>query len=170
VTRRLVYTVTKEPAGPVYASLLAEAERFSTWAVLVVRREDWLNEEARGVLTLLKPHLLAAQRTREWPGTKLSSDTAWVYIYDVCEAFVDRIKSVSDRLYQWRHPDRPEDLIFLRSDRTPWLVSIAHERDAYFELDESEVKDQVKEIEQLGICVRFESETTPIQWSWAATC
>jgi len=48
------------------------------------------------------------------------------------------LKTEAHGLYDWVQPNRPEDLCFLRSDETPWLATIAHEKDAYFELSGEE--------------------------------
>lgn len=44
-------------------------------------------------------------------------------------------------LYSWRQPERPEDLCLLRRDGSPWMGSIAHERDSFLELEEAEMVD-----------------------------
>jgi hypothetical protein len=42
---------------------------------------------------------------------------------------------ISDDLFQWIHPDKPEDLCFYNND-VPVFVSISHERDSYFITEE----------------------------------
>src|SRR5207237_8929750 len=41
-------------------------------------------------------------------------------------------------LYDWVEPRLPEDPCLLRADGILWLVTIAHERDAYMRLSETE--------------------------------
>jgi hypothetical protein len=44
-------------------------------------------------------------------------------------------------LWGWQYPSRPEDLCLLREDGVPVLTTIAHEKDAYFEMNESEFEE-----------------------------
>jgi hypothetical protein len=46
-------------------------------------------------------------------------------------------------LYEWRQPNYPEDLCLLRQDRSPWLVSIAHENDSYLCLSSGKEKEDI---------------------------
>jgi len=58
---------------------------------------------------------------------------ATIYRFRLCNESAQLLKAV-DSLYAWQHPEFPEDLCLLRPDGTPWLVTIAHEKDAFLEL------------------------------------
>ena len=92
-------------------------------------------------LQLLAPYLLEVQEVSEWPGTKLYRHTATLYKYNVCPAFSELLKNLAQGLYEWEHPDLPEDLGFMLTEKLPWLFTIAHERDAVLCLTAAEVDD-----------------------------
>jgi hypothetical protein len=64
--------------------------------------------------------------------------TASVSSYRLDPGLVEALAGAVAGLYQWRQPELPEDLCLLRPDGSPWLVTIAHERDGYFTLDDAE--------------------------------
>jgi hypothetical protein len=131
------YGFTREPSGGAYQELLEFCSSHSAVATLVIRRYDSLEEDALAVMELLRPFLIETAERSEWPGTRLIGHTATVYSYRVDEALVRALQTSASGLYQWQQPHRPEDLAFLRSDGHPLLVSIAHERDGYLDIDES---------------------------------
>ena len=49
-------------------------------------------------------------------------------------ALLEVIAEFSSGLYDWVAPGLPEDLGFRRTDGSLWLASIAHERDAWLEI------------------------------------
>ena len=48
------------------------------------------------------------------------------------------LAEVADGLFSWIQPNLPEDLCLFRKEGEPWLVSIAHEKDAYMVLPPEE--------------------------------
>ncbi len=95
-------------------------------------------ESATKVLSELEPCLLQERTVSEWPGTKLLSGTAMLREYTLSQATVTILGRAAQGLYDWCQPSRPEDLVLWRASNVPWLVTIAHERDAYFEVAPAE--------------------------------
>jgi len=56
-----------------------------------------------------------------------------------------------DGLYEWRAPERLEDMCFLRDDGTPVLATISHEHDAFMELTNKEFEELLKAVPDLRI-------------------
>lgn len=129
------YSLGREPRDKNYRDLLEFCASRAPAALLVVREVDWLDEAAIHLLERLRLFQTAVQERSEWPGTRLLNDTATVYQYVVQTELVTVLQSVAHGLYDWRQPQRPEDLCFVRATGTPLLVSIAHEHDGYLDLD-----------------------------------
>lgn len=104
---------------------------------LVVRNEVSMPESS--VFGSIHKDLVSRSLVCEWPGTKLINEDAVCVRFRFSEPSVRFLKSV-DGLYSWQAP-LPEDLHFVRWDGTILLASIAHEQDAFVNLDESELLD-----------------------------
>ncbi len=128
-----------EPRGEAYRQLLDFCHARCARVSLVVREMQWLSDAGVEILERLRPHQISVNELSEWPGTKLLADTASVYQYQASPRLLPSLRSAASGLYDWVHPERPEDLCFIRKDGTPMLVSISHERDAYLELTSDEV-------------------------------
>src|SRR4051794_17935145 len=92
----------------------------------------------RRVLDPLEPFPIAREERFEWPGTHVLGHTASVCRHRLNGDVVEVLLDAADALYDWQQPGLPEALCVLRDDGTPWLASIAHEEDAWFELTEPE--------------------------------
>ena len=130
------YTFLTEPRHNAYRELLRLSGAFCSEAILV--RRDSLDVSARfeQVMTALRPFIVRIAETSEWPGTVLLTETATVSRFSLYAESIEILSSYADGLYSWRQPDLPEDLCLLRPDGQPFLVTIAHERDAYLDLAE----------------------------------
>ncbi len=103
------------------------------------RRSRFVGENAKKTLESLDPWLLKQQDVSEWAGTKLHGGTARLLRYRLCADTVSLLSHSVAGLYEWVQPERPEDLALLFPDGTPWLTTIAHERDAYLTMTTDEV-------------------------------
>ena len=137
---RSTYTFTSEPRGDVYRALVEVAAGFCSSALLVVRDGLGLSEAASQILEKLGPHLESKGRESAWPGTELLGHEATVYRFKLAPEARWGLATAAAGLFDWRQPDRPEDLCLLRSDGSAWLGSIAHERDAFLSLSAEEVR------------------------------
>jgi hypothetical protein len=74
----------------------------------------------------------------EWPGTILFGSQATVHSFQVTAGLLQGMKALASHLFEWVHPAAPEDPCFFRADGQVLLVTIAHERDAYLMLTDSD--------------------------------
>lgn len=147
---REAITLTREPRGEVYRALLSEALRHCHRFTLVQRRACILDASASALLSQLGPHLLEERTVSEWPGTKLLDGTATLREYEMRDESISILTRAVEGLYDWCHPARLEDPVFWRKSDGPWLVTIAHERDAYFELTPAERDDLLRTLPALS--------------------
>jgi hypothetical protein len=134
-----VYNLTSEPCGATYAALLRFAQSKGFRALLVTRLPEWIDSDCRGLIQRLEPHLISAHESKEWPGTILHGNaTAIVRTYALNHGCAELLTNSAEGLWGWQHPSRPEDLCLLRESGSPFLTTIAHEADCYFELDDDE--------------------------------
>lgn len=135
------YRIGREPAGDRYRSLIDAGLQHGDILLLIVRPRTELTQAGRELLAKLEPYLIDASEKSEWPGTQLFGSAVTVYKFRFNFESAERIKDAATRLYDWVHPELPEDPCILRSDGTPWLVTISHERFACLELTESELEE-----------------------------
>lgn len=133
-----VRSISSEPVGSTYLSLLAFAEGHSATFSLVWRKLLAFNAIAENVKSELKTFLEAERETSMWPGTELVGHTAIVRSYRMCPDSV-RVLATAHGLYAWEAPERPEDVAFYTDAGRWWLGSIAHERDAFIDVDAVDV-------------------------------
>jgi hypothetical protein len=154
--KRQSHTIMREPRGELYRAILGEAlqrcDRFS----LVQRSEAGIDESATRLLAELGPHLRQQRSVSEWPGTSLLDGRATLREYDLLEATAAILARAAEGLYDWCQPSRPEDLVFWRRSDGPWLVTIAHERDAYFEMTRAEREELLRAIPSLSTAIDAE--------------
>jgi hypothetical protein len=116
-------------------ALLNYVETFS----FVIREEQKVVNEVMDLLENLKIYLIESKRVSEWPGTKLLWGEAILYSYYFNNESTYILYTTEDNLYKWLLPERPEDLTFYKNNN-PFFISITHERDAYFEVENNDEK------------------------------
>jgi hypothetical protein len=135
---RRSYTLAVEPRGVAYRELCTFAEQSGLDVLLVVRDRLVLSPRGHDVLASLERCATSDRRQSEWPGTRLFGHTARVVVVRPdAEPWVV-VRGSAEGLFDWQAPDLPEDLCMLRRDGTTFLGNIAHERDAFVELDDDE--------------------------------
>lgn len=133
------YVFVNEPAGSKYADLIDFCCTLASKMILVVRDPQIDPGDAiKQRLAEFQPHRIKALRAREWPGTILYADEAEVYWHHVTPGLQKGMKELASHLFEWVHPDAPEDPCFFRDDDQVVLVTISHERVAYLMLTEAE--------------------------------
>lgn len=154
----MIYTLLAEPAGRVYQNVLDYAVRECSFLILVLRGSLDVDPTALNVLERLNSQLISNGQLSEWPGTRLIDHTANVFSFRYGAECAAELKSATSALFSWQQPHLPEDPCLLRADGTPWLITISHERDAYFELSTSECKNLVSAVSSLAPMLRLERE------------
>lgn len=133
------YVFGSPPRDSVYLELLEFGCRVAKDALLVVA-DPWRDPgpAISRRLASLQPFLVDVAQSREWPGTVSLVHESSVYRYRTCPALAITLASLRPALFDWRHPDAPEDLSFVRADGRPLLITTSHEDDAYLLLDDVE--------------------------------
>lgn len=130
--------IVSEPTGAVYHALVSYAFEQCEEFLLVTRNQLSIEDSAKAILRALKPWQSGQVEASAWPGTELlDRSKAPVYYFRCRSEAASILQTAVNGLYGWQQPQFPEDLCFLKPGRRAWLVSIAHERDAYFDCDQS---------------------------------
>lgn len=136
----MTFDIVSEPTDRTYRLLLAFCGNYASTVLLIVRQQSLLTDSARAVLESLEPYRRRVERRSEWPGTVLLGHGADVHEYQFNDEVLLQLQTAASGLYQWVHPDLPEDLCLIKSDGTPILVTIAHEEDGYLILEAHEAR------------------------------
>lgn len=110
--------------------LLNYADTFS----FVIREKENLSREAFDLIRMLEPFLIEVKEASEWPGTKIFWEQATLFKCHLNHESEYLLSTAEDNIFKWLQPYLPEDLVFYKCD-LPVLVSITHERVAYFEVE-----------------------------------
>jgi hypothetical protein len=153
-----IYNLVRQPRRNLYRSIVDYAASQCDTALLVVYQNICLAPTASKVLSELEPYLKERSMLSEWPGTRCWDSQEEVFKYTLTNTCAEILKRSSNGLYRWRQPALPEDLCFLRADGQPWLVSITHEKDAYFCLTQQEKLELVQAIPKLSWLIRQQRE------------
>jgi len=135
------FLVSGEPRDSSYRELLEGSCGPCAYALLVVRDSAADRAALAPATEALSEWLVSRELRSQWPGTILYEDEAAIYRYRLDSGLVSRLLRLTRGLYDWMHPNLPEDLCLLRQDLEPWLVSISHEREAFMVLSEDERTD-----------------------------
>lgn len=147
---RHTVNISREPDGEAYRALLRfGAQRCGSFE-LVLRDELDLSPEGSDLLESLTRFERQRRRLSEWPGTRLLDGLATVVEFDLTSESLGFLLAAAGGLYSWTQPELPEDLCLLRTDGTPWLATIAHERDGYFEFSDEELSDLLTTLPELA--------------------
>lgn len=148
---RRTYSFHTEPAGPCYKGLIAESLVHAQTLLLVKRPQMKLDPSAADLLAKLKPFIIEETDASAWPGTVLINNAATIYTVHFRPTVAEIMTEAAIALYAWIHPELPEDPCLLRADGTPWLVTIAHENDAYMELNDDELAELASKVPGLDL-------------------
>lgn len=124
VSARKTYDLMDEPTDGDYRALLTCALSHCNTAVLSVDETRPLSESGRNLVEQIEKGRQSENR--------LGSTRYIRFTFDRDSA--EMLGRSSPGLFAWSQPERPENLSLLRSDGSPWLVSIAGERLGYVEL------------------------------------
>jgi hypothetical protein len=138
---RLEAHFTDEPRQEHYATLLRSLLPHADTVLLVAREQLKVNEAAKAVFRQLLPFRAKRVRVMAWPGTELIGHYAHVNYYPATPAVVTVLTASVEGLFQWKQPERPEDLCFLSKGVVPVLTTVAHEGMAWLNLPEQALTD-----------------------------
>lgn len=115
------------------SALLNYADTFS----FVIRKSENVSGRVSDLLESLEHYQVDVKEVSEWAGTKLLWDKAMLYTYHLNNESAYVLYTYENYLFNWLLPQLPEDLVFYKKNR-PLFVSITHEQEAYFELEDDD--------------------------------
>jgi len=115
-----------------YTELLEKLLKISNKFSFVIRSDYTVTEAEKNILSLFEKYLLLKTEVGTWPGTILYyGKKARIFYYSFNKETFDLLKKTSNNLYEWLHPEKPEDLCFYMNE-IPVFASVSHECDCYF--------------------------------------
>lgn len=139
-----IYSIISEPRGEIYRRLIQSSVKFCDKFQVVIRPTINVSETCEGALQRLEPYLERRSTESQWPGTELLDGTAQLYRYRLTEDSAKLVSELAEGLYSWTQPDLPEDLCLVARSAGPWLITITHEKDGYFNLSTKDKDELLK--------------------------
>ncbi len=127
-----MWIFSTEPKDQAYEELVDLATKICNEFILVRRKEGNLSKSSESLLKELSNFLVEERKQQSWPGTR-TDGYAIVYYFKLNGITKEIIKKYAKGLYSWIEPMLLEDLCFLKDDRNPWIINIAHEQFSYIE-------------------------------------
>jgi hypothetical protein len=159
-----VYSITIEPRNTEYRQLIDVACLLGRQGLFVVQKSS---EATQKFIDAFSIYVNSIQERDEWPGTKLGErigfasgrgSGAKIYEFVLVNGSLELLKGTAEGLFEWLHPQLPEDLCFLDFEGRPWLTTISHERDAYLCVTQDQLSVIVAAVPNLKICLDEEIE------------
>lgn len=115
----MIFDLNNEPKQQTYNKLIDYCISNCSFFSFVIRNDETLTDTCLQIVSKFNPYLATQFMTQQWPGTILLSDqTATLFKYRLNPESGELLKNVASRLYQWLHPDLPEDLSFYKTKDT----------------------------------------------------
>lgn len=143
-----------EPKGENYKSLIQIAFDACDIFLFIKHSQLSYNQSFDKVVKELESDFICCKEQNEWPGT-ISVPTATVYYFHTSEKSKEILKDITDSLFNWRAPNLPDDLCFLKGEKH-WLVNTSHERICDILTESESELEQLKRIN--GLIYRIDSE------------
>jgi len=126
-----------EPRDKAYRDLIDFAFEKSKKFLFHIH-DRWLdNNDTFSLIKELNEHLIEVIPSRMYCHTEYSRGN--LYIFECNEVTKSVLKNRVNGLFEWLHPELPEDLSFIDENEFAWLATISHEKMAWFtELGDSE--------------------------------
>jgi hypothetical protein len=145
------YQIQGEISNGEYEQLVDFINEECSSFLLVVRREVTLGPKAVSLLVKLKQNMIRSDVRSSWPGTDLEEGDAYVTEYHLNEQSAKIIKETAPDLFHWIQPRLPEDLCFLRQDKSPMFFSSTSKRQAFLVLTDDEKKKVEQNIQDIAL-------------------
>jgi hypothetical protein len=154
----LTLNFVREPKNEIYRDLLKFALQSCREGSLVVHPLRKLDESGQDFLREMKDNLIQVSNAKSWPGTVLhgSGPGVKLYRFKYNSSSAKILATTANTLFEWVQPHLPEDLCLIRIDGSPFLTTIAHERDAYLKLKEEERQFMDRSYPNISIILRLD--------------
>lgn len=126
-----------------YVELLSQLELFSDTACFVVSEGiSRYGPRTAELIDLMASDLLEIESDIDaWPGTIcLPGGGSDRYLYTLNAHVLAVLAGAASSVFDWHHRALPDDLHFLRADKTVVFASIGHEEQAWVELTPDELR------------------------------
>lgn len=140
-----------EPKNNQYRNLLDFCLKYSNKFIIVNRKTMKLSKNYHNIINILEPFLIRKYKSNEWPGTKLIGNKATIYLLHYNVETITIIKKYTNRLFDWKYPNLPEDICFLDKNENVILATISHENDAFINTNIEIEKDFIIFFNKEGI-------------------
>ena len=134
----MIYDIDFEVRNELWYKLLDISLFFCDKFLFVIHDDFKKSENLNLILKELDHFLIISEIKSNWPGTEILFKQVQVNTYIFNEITKVIIIKYSNSLFDWQQPDLPEDLCLINRNNKPWLINIAHEDDAYMDINEDE--------------------------------
>jgi len=156
--KKQTYSLTSDLSGPLYAALLDAALTDCRFVVLTMPPRYWVRRPTRKILKQLKPYLLEDVWTDNAASAVQMGERIHQYRYSFNARSAQILKDVSDSLFAWQQPHRPENLSLRRADFSYWLVTVGRQQSGWFTLTELEWQHLREVVPQIEAVVKPETK------------
>jgi hypothetical protein len=137
---RQVWEVGSPPSDADYVDLIEWVAGVAQFASVVIFPRDEVTRTSRDVLSAFEQAGSEVVRSDSWPGTDtLGTEFVDRYVAHLTPELLSVIRTVARRLRDWRAPDLPADLHFLRHDGSVVLGNVAAHNQLWLDIDQSEM-------------------------------
>lgn len=137
---RHIFDFNQEPREGVLRALLTGATTLAATCGFIIQNDPPPSQRAIQLLAELGPYAKTSRKVTSWPGTELHGESNAVqYQYAFSPLVAELLYEAAEGLYDWVSPNLPEDLHLLRQDGSVLLGCVAHEHDAWLEMQEQEL-------------------------------
>jgi hypothetical protein len=151
----LAIIILKEPRDREYQKLIQYAFKTCNTFLLSMDVKILTYYPEPKILKTLAPFKIKEMKSLYYPQINYYNDDAMVYFFECNEATKTIIFQAVKGLYEWRHPDLPEDLTFLDDNGKVWMDSISHECMATINEKSNDEADLIREI---GISIYYKKK------------
>lgn len=148
-SERRDYTLDAELSAEDFRGVLRAGAEACAVVEFVVRPSLPLVAAGQFFLESLHPYL---HSTFDAPAEGEHHARVFRYVYS--RGVIDRVGRAASSIYDWRQPDRPEDLALLRADGSRWLSSDARGRRVIFTLSDPERARLVDQVPPLAVALK----------------
>ncbi|WP_099189849.1 stage III sporulation protein AH [Tepidibacter mesophilus] len=138
--------ILNNPSNKEYELLIDYASKICKEFILVIRNGQKLSKEGQKVFQKLNPYLKNSSKSKKWPGTETFGPPSSIYYYALNEETKDVLIQYANSLYSWVNPKLPEDLCFIKTDKSVWLYNVAHEKISWIENENESDLEFIKSI------------------------
>ena len=156
---RLCFWFQKNPEGRAYEELIELMFNIADSFILVDRLDMIKNDTVQMFFEIMASYLIMIKKNQySFAGTLLgkSAIPVNVYYYKICNETKEILLKHTNSLYEWIHPNLPEDLTFYINNKS-LLVSTAHEMSGCIYVYDRSIIEKIIKINGLELEITYAS-------------